>query len=211
MESNGVEIVERTRAYDGYFKIDRWRVRHKLFDGGISAEIRREVFERGHAVAVILYDPARDALVLIDQFRIGALSAGFDPWVTEIVAGVIDPGETPEAVARRETIEETGCTIVEMIPICHYLVSPGCSSETVRLFCARVDSKGLGGVFGLKDEGEDIRVGVVPLERALEDLDAGRINTSLGIIAVQWVALNRSKLRAQWNEAKDLNRTTGNR
>lgn len=202
MESNGVEIVERTRAYDGYFKIDRWRVRHKLFDGGISAEIRREVFERGHAVAVILYDPARDALVLIDQFRIGALSAGFDPWVTEIVAGVIDPGETPEAVARRETVEETGCTIVELIPICHYLVSPGCSSETVRLFCARVDSEGLGGVFGLKDEGEDIRVSVVPLERALEDLDAGRINTSLGIIAVQWVALNRSKLRARWNEAK---------
>lgn len=197
-----VEIVERERAYDGYFKIDRWRLRHRLFDGGMSTEIRREVFERGHAVAVILYDPARDALVMIDQFRIGAFSAGFNPWVTEIVAGIIDPGETAEAVARRETIEETGCTVAEMIPICHYLVSPGCSSETVRLFCARIDSDGVGGVFGLKDEGEDIRVSVVPLERALEDLAAGRINTSLGIIAVQWVALNRSKLRAQWIGAK---------
>ncbi len=198
MGLDSVETVERVRAYDGYFKIDRWRLRHRLFDGGMSAEICREVFERGHAVAVILYDPARDTVALIDQFRVGALAAGFDPWVTEIVAGIIEPGETAESVAQRETVEETGCTVLEMIPICHYLVSPGCSSETVKLFCGRIDTCGVGGIFGLKEEGEDIRVRVVPLDRALKDLAAGRINTSLGIIALQWLALNRSKLRTQW-------------
>jgi ADP-ribose pyrophosphatase len=202
MNADKIEIIKRERAYDGYFKIDRCRLRHRLFSGGTSAEIMREVFERGHAVAVILYDPDRDAVVLIDQFRIGALSAGFDPWVTEIVAGIIDPGETPEEVASRETTEETGCAASELVPICHYLVSPGCSSETVRMFCARIDSRGVGGIFGLKDEGEDIRVSVVALERALQDLEAGRINTSLGIIALQWLALNRQKLRTRWSGPK---------
>jgi ADP-ribose pyrophosphatase len=149
MNADKIEIIKRERAYDGYFKIDRCRLRHRLFSGGTSAEIMREVFERGHAVAVILYDPDRDAVVLIDQFRIGALSAGFDPWVTEIVAGIIDPGETPEEVASRETTEE-----------------------------------------------------VVALERALQDLEAGRINTSLGIIALQWLALNRQKLRTRWSGPK---------
>jgi ADP-ribose pyrophosphatase len=198
MESPEVQVIAKDNAYSGYFRIDRYRVRHRLFGGGTSPEIRRELFDRGHAVAVILYDPVKDAVVLIDQFRIGALAAGFDPWVTEIVAGIIDPGETPEDVARRETMEETGCTATDLILVHDYLVSPGCSNETVKLFCARVDATNVGGIFGLKDEGEDIRVRAVPFAKALEALATGQINTSLGIIGVQWLALNREGLRQKW-------------
>ncbi len=199
MQSDGVEIVARETAYQGYFRIDRYRIRHRLFAGGISPEIRREVFERGHAVAVILYDPALDAVVLIEQFRIGAFTADFPPWVTEIVAGIIDPGEEPAAVARRETMEETGCEVLNLVPVHRYLVSPGCSSESVTLFCARVDARNAGGIHGLKDEGEDIRVSVVPVKEALHELASGRVNTSLGLIGLQWLALNREELRKRWN------------
>jgi ADP-ribose pyrophosphatase len=201
MDASAVQVIAKDNAYSGYFRIDRYRLRHRLFGGGISAEIRRELFDRGHAVAVILYDPVRDAVVLIDQFRIGALAAGFDPWVTEIVAGIIDHGETPEEVACRETMEEAGCTVSDLILVHDYLVSPGCSNETVKLFCARVDATNVGGIFGLKDEGEDIRVRTVPVAEALQALAAGRINTSLGIIGLQWLALNRDRLRRKWQPA----------
>jgi ADP-ribose pyrophosphatase len=122
--------------------------------------------------------------------------------VTEIVAGVIDPGETPQDVATRETTEETGCDVRDLELVYDYLVSPGCSNETVTLFCGRVDATKAGGVFGLKDEGEDIRVRAVPLADALRMLESGAFNTSLGIIGVQWLALNRDKLRARWRAAR---------
>jgi ADP-ribose pyrophosphatase len=203
MDAADVQIIARETAYSGHFRIDKYRIRHPLFDGGTSPEIRRELFDRGHAVAVILYDPVRDAVILIDQFRIGALAAGHPPWVTEIVAGIIDPGEAPIDVARRETQEETGCAVTDLMLIYDYVVSPGCSSETVKLFCGRVDASTAGGVFGLKDEGEDIRVRAVPLDDALQALAAGTFNTSLGIIGLQWLALNRARLRARWGAAPD--------
>jgi ADP-ribose pyrophosphatase len=204
MASDDVEIIAHEIAYQGYFRIDRYQLRHCLFGGGMSPEIRREVFQRGHAVAAILYDPDCDSVVLIEQFRVGALAAGYRPWVTEIVAGIIDQGESPAEVARRETVEETGCTVLELIPVHDYLVSPGCSSETVKLFCARVDASSAGGIHGLKEECEDIRVDVVPAEEALQALAAGRVNTSLGIIGLQWLALNRDKLRALWAGARPV-------
>lgn len=204
MAPEDVEIIAHEIAYQGYFRIDRYRLRHRLFGGGTSPEIRREVFQRGHAVAAILYDPDCDSVVLIEQFRVGALAAGYRPWVVEIVAGIIDEGETPAEVARRETVEETGCTVLDLIPVHDYLVSPGCSSETVKLFCARVDASRAGGIHGLKEEGEDIRVDVVPADEALQALAAGRVNTSLGIIGLQWLALNRDKLRALWAGARPV-------
>ncbi|HEX6980941.1 MAG TPA: NUDIX domain-containing protein [Alphaproteobacteria bacterium] len=199
MDSQDVQIIQHETPYRGYFRIDRYRLRHKLFNGGISPELSREVFERGHAVGVILYDPDRDAVVLIEQFRVGALAAHRRPWITEIVAGIIDPGEEPADVARRETYEEAGCDVIELLPIYDYLVSPGCSSETVKLFCGRVDSRKIGGVYGLAHEGEDIRVSVVPLEDALRDLASGRIESSIAIIGLQWLALNRDMLRKRWS------------
>lgn len=193
-----VEILEKSERYRGYFRIDRYRLRHRLFAGGWSGQIEREVFERGHAVGVLPYDPAADAVVLIEQFRIGALVAGMEPWLIEVVAGIIEEGEAPEEVARRETLEEAGLEIQALMPMCRYLVSPGGSSESVRLYCARVDSRGAGGIHGLPEEHEDIRVEVVPVDTALRLLDEGRVANSVSVIALQWLALHRDRVRAAW-------------
>jgi ADP-ribose pyrophosphatase len=193
-----VEIIDKTLRYKGFFEIVRYRFRHRLFAGGWSGEIEREVFERGHAVAVLPYDPAADAVVLIEQFRIGAFVAGMAPWQTEIVAGIIEEDEAPEAVARREAQEEAGAAIGALIPICRYLVSPGGASESVQLYCGRVNSKGLGGIHGLPHENEDIRVEVQPFAAALEALNAGKIGNAVTIVALQWLALNRERVRTAW-------------
>ncbi len=196
--TDNVEIIDKTLRYKGFFEIVRYRFRHRLFAGGWSGEIEREVFERGHAVAVLPYDPAADAVVLIEQFRIGAFVAGMAPWQIEIVAGIIEEGEAPEDVARREAEEEAGAAIGALIPICRYLVSPGGASESVQLYCGRVNSKGLGGIHGLPHENEDIRVEVQPFAAVLETLKAGKIGNAVTIVALQWLALNRDRVRAAW-------------
>src|SRR5512143_2878914 len=108
MDKSDIEIVERRIGYRGYFRLDVYRLRHRLHEGGWSDVISREVLERGHAAAALLYDPARDAVVMIEQFRVGALAAGRAPWLCELVAGIIETGETPIDVARREALEEAG-------------------------------------------------------------------------------------------------------
>jgi len=192
------ELIEKATVFQGYFRMDRYRFRHRLFAGGWSGEVVREVFERGHAVVVLPYDPERDAVVMIEQFRIGAAAADVPMWQREVVAGIIDPGETPEAVARREAREEAGCEIRDLIPIYHYLASPGGTSETIWLFCGRVDSRGIGGIHGLPEEHEDIRVEVVPFPEVRGRLESGQIGNAPTIIALQWLLLNRDALRARW-------------
>jgi ADP-ribose pyrophosphatase len=196
--AGNIQILEKTLRYKGFFEIVHYRFRHRLFAGGWSGEIQREVFERGHAAAVLPYDPAADAVVLIEQFRIGALVAGLEPWQIEIVAGIIEDGELPEDVARRESQEEAGVTIGTLLPIYRYMVSPGGASESVQVYCGRVDSKGLGGIHGLPEENEDIRVEVHSFAAAVAALDAGRITNAVTIIALQWLALNRGRLRETW-------------
>jgi len=193
-----VEVREKTTPFKGYFQIDRYRLRHRKFDGGWTDEMTREIFERGHAAAVLLFDPERDAVVLIEQFRPGAYAAGVDPWLIEIVAGIIEEGETPEAVVRREAVEEAGCTVSELHPIGTFLATPGGSSETVALFCGRTDSRGAGGIHGLDHEQEDIRVLALSRQEALERLAAGGITNMPAVVALQWLALNYTELRSIW-------------
>ena len=195
-----VEIVERPTVFRGYFRIDRLRLRHEMFNGGMSGEIMREIFERGHAAAVLPYDPVRDEVVLIEQFRPGALVAGWHPWLIEPVAGIIDPGEEIDDVIHREAQEEAGVAITDVIPMYHYLTSPGGTSETCALFCGRVNAAGAGGIHGLDGENEDIRVLVVPFAEVLTWLDGGKMNNALLIIALQWLALNHERIRAQWKK-----------
>jgi len=203
-----VEVVARETPFQGYFRIDRYRMRHKLFEGGWSGEMVREVFERGHAVAVLLYDPVLDQLVLIEQFRVGAYAAlasdWFDdeasPWLVECVAGIIEKGENPEDVARREAIEETGCAVIDLIPVRHYLVSPGGSSESVFLYCARVDATDAGGVYGMTDEHENIRVFTVSADEAFAMMDEGRFINAMTIVALQWLKANRDGIRVEWRD-----------
>lgn len=195
----GVEILERRTVFQGYFRVDRYRLRHKLFAGGMSAEITREVFERGHAAAVLPYDPIRDEVLLIEQFRPGALAAGWHPWVIEPIAGIIEPGESLTDVVQREAQEEAATVIHDLLPIYHYLTSPGGTSETCALFCGRVDAQGAGGVHGHPEENEDIRVMVVPFAETQAWLESGHLNNALLIIALQWLALNRDKVREKWH------------
>jgi len=196
--SDDVEVFEKTTPYKGYFRIDQYRLRHRTHDGGWTEEMSREVFERGHAVAVLLYDPERDAVGLIEQFRPGALAGGWHPWLIEIVAGVIDHDDPPEKVARREVKEEAGVEVSELLQIGHYLVSPGGTTESVHLYIGRVDSTQLSGIHGLAHEGEDIRVFSAPADEAIGWITSGKVNNSMTIIALQWLALNRASLLAQW-------------
>ncbi len=198
-----VEIIAREAAYEGRFRLDRYRLRHRLFAGGMGPELTREVFERGHAAALLPYDPVLDQVVLIEQFRIGAYAAGRTAWLTEVVAGIVEAGETPAEVVRRELTEETGLELIGAPePVTEFLVSPGGTSETVTLFCGRVDASTADGIHGIKDEGEDIRVLVLPVAEALARLKAGRIDNSPAIIALQWLALNREALRRKWQQNK---------
>jgi ADP-ribose pyrophosphatase len=209
MNADDVEVIEKSTPFKGYFRIDRYRLRHKLFEGGWSGEMEREVFERGHAVTVLLFDPERDRLVFIEQFRPGAFAAlaspwfdkGVSPWLVECVAGIIEPGESPEDVARREAVEEADCEVSDIVPVCHYLVSPGGTSESVFVYCGRVSAPQGGGIHGLSEEHENIRVVVVPPEEAYQWLDEGRVTNAMTVIALQWFRLNVGDVRRRWSAA----------
>lgn len=198
MSADNVDILEKTTPFQGYFRIDRYVLKFRRFSGAWSPAVSREIFERGHAVGLILYDPALDQVGLCEQFRPGALAAGWHPWLIEIPAGIIDQGETPEAVAIREAKEETGIEIDEVVPARRYLVTPGGSSETMQLFAARFDAAKLAGVHGLEEEGEDIRVFPLAVEEALSWIESGRICNSMTIIGLEWLARHRDALRTRW-------------
>ena len=199
MNADDVRVLACDTVFQGYFRIDRYRLQHRRHDGGWTEELTREVFERGHAVGVLPYDPLRDEVVLIEQFRVGAHAAGWAPWQLEVVAGIIDEGETAEEVARRESLEEAGLTLLELAPISDFLVSQGAVSETVRLFCGRVDATGAGGIHGLEHEGEDIKVVVVPFAELSALLAENKVTNATGLVALQWLLLNRDALRGHWS------------
>lgn len=191
------KILDRETVYQGYFRIDRYRLRHTLFEGGWSETVTREVFERGHAAAVLPYDPARDQVLLVEQFRVGALAADAagGPWLLELIAGIIDPGETPEEVVRREAMEEAGCELGVLERVCDYLVSPGGTSEQTCLFVALADLAAAGGVHGLDEENEDIHAHVIDAEEAIAMADDGRVANAAGVIGLYWLARHRERLR----------------
>lgn len=193
-----VEVIEKSSPYRGYFRIDRYLLRHRMHDGGWTTPLMREVFERGQTVAVLPYDPVADTVVLIEQFRIGAYAAGLEPWLTEVVAGTIEAGEDAEDVARREVLEEAGCSVTALERIGTFLLSSGASSETTVMYCGRVDSRGVGGIHGLPHEGEDILVSVVPADDAIARVASGAIANGYAVIPLQWLALNRERLRKKW-------------
>ena len=196
--NTNVEVLEKTICFEGFFRIEKYRLRHRLFSGDWSQPLVREVFERGHAAAVLPYDPIRDEVILIEQFRVGALDAQDGSWLLEIVAGMIEAGETAQDVVKRESIEEADCIISDLIPLYDCFVSPGGTTERVALFCGRVDSTHAGGVHGAAEEGEDIKVHVVPLDTALTFLNSGKITSASAIIALQWLALNRASVHTRW-------------
>ena len=199
MTRDDVEILETVTGYEGHSTLYRYRLRHRLFGGGWSEPMSRELLERGNAVCVLLYDPVRDEVILVEQFRIGAYAAGLSPWQREIVAGVVEPGETDEDVARREIVEEAGVEARDLHFICRCLSSSGIQSEVAIVYCAVVDTSAAGGTFGLDHEHEDIRATVMRFDDAFALIEAGGFQHAPGVIALQWLAMNRTKLR---NDAK---------
>lgn len=192
------EILSQEIVYPGFFRMEKYRLKHTLYEGGWSEEISRELFVRGNCVAVLLYDPTADKLVLIEQFRAGAILNPDRAWLVEIVAGAIEAGETAEEVAYRESIEEAGCTIEQIKVINEFYTTPGGSSERITLFCGKIDSSQVGGIHGLDHEHEDILVRAVSFDEAYQMLLNGEIESAIPIIAIQWLALNKQQLLAEW-------------
>lgn len=193
--SKSFEITSNEIVYRGFFRLEKYRLKHTLFAGGWSDEIVRELFVRGSCIAVLLYDPRTDHVVLIEQFRIGAIAEPERAWLIEIVAGAIEEGETAESVAYRESLEEAGCEIKQLRVISEFYTTPGACGERITLFYGEVDSNGVGGIHGLDHEGEDILVRAVPFEKVRQMLETGEIESAIPIIAIQWLALNRQNLR----------------
>jgi len=187
-------IFGRSLAYEGFLKLERFRLQHECFAGGWCPELVRERVEGNHAVSVLLYDPGRDRVVLIEQFRIGALGHQEPPWLLETVGGYCEEGEALEAVAIRETREETGCEVQALHFIGTFFTTPGWCGERITLYCGIVDSGGAEGIHGLDEEGEDIRVVVMSADEAIGELFRRANSTSI-VVGLQWLAANRDRLR----------------
>lgn len=196
--SRDVQVLNRETCFKSFLQIDKLRVKYSLFEGGQSAEIDRELLVKHTAVGVLLYDPDREKLVMIRQFRVGMLDEEDCPWPLELVAGLVDTEESPEAVALREVREETGLKASNLVKICDYYNSPGASTEKVHLFCARVDASVAGGIHGLDHEHEDIQVQVLDEAEALDALNSGDINNAMSVIALQWLKIHKDSLLTGW-------------
>ena len=197
---NDVEIIARETLYSGFFSMDLYRFRHRLFNGEMSGEIRREIFERGHAAVLQPFDPVRDEVVLVEQIRIAAYDVSESPWLLEMVAGMIEEGETVEDVARREALEEAGLVVGRTKPVLSYLASPGGTSERLSIMVGEVDATTAEGIHGLADENEDIRVHVVSREQAYQWVEEGKIDNAASVIALQWLQLHYQTLRNEWKK-----------
>jgi len=188
-------IESKETLFQGFFRITRMVVTHRLFGGGWSAPLKRELFQRGDAVGVLLYDPNNHLIGLVEQFRIGAQRDRFGPWQYEVVAGMIDAGQTASEVALRECHEEAGLAVQELVPICDYLVSAGGTDEKMHLYCGLLDLQDRAGVFGLDTEGEDILLQVWTYNEVMQAQSEGLLNSAAVTIALLWLQLNSQKVR----------------
>lgn len=192
-----VEILETVNCYDGFLRIDKVKLRCRLFEGGWSKEFSREVLLRAPGIGVLLYDPHLDKVLLVEQFRIGCIDDQRNgPWALELVAGLLEPGEVPDEVAVREAHEETGLQVEGLLPVCEYYNSPGGSAEKMTIFCASFAAAKAGGIFGLATEAENIRTVVLSRVEAMDGVASGRINNAMSIIALQWLQLNLESTKA---------------
>jgi len=193
-----VEFVGEKTVWSGFWKLKRFRLRFRRFAGGWSEVVSRELHCRGEAAGVLLYDPVLDAVGMVEQFRIGAAFRAGSPWLLELVAGLVEPGETPAEVAVRETAEESGCTVRELLPVAGYYSSPGGTDEYFHLFCARVNLDGVRELHGMASEHEDIRLHVIPYAKLVEMQRDGRFDNAHTLIALQWLHLERDGIRRAW-------------
>ncbi len=193
-----IELVSRERCHQGFLSVDKIQLRHRLHSGEWSQLLQRELLLKPKAVGILLFDPVRDEVLMIRQFRVGLIAEDTDCWPLEIVAGMVEEGEELVDVAVREAMEESNAKPTDLLPIGDYYNSPGGSNEHISLYCGRVDTENAGGVYGLADEHEDIEVVPLSYDELVDALECGRINNAMAIIAVQWLQLHRQQLQKQW-------------
>lgn len=193
-----VNVISEDEVYHGYGKVTEFTFTHRLFDGGFCPPVTREIYSSGDAVVVIPYDPVSDTVLLIEQIRMGPLARKDRPWVIEALAGRIEPGEEPEDVARRESIEEAGCTLIELERAGSFFQSPGIFAEKITYFCGLADLSQAGGIYGLDHEGEDIRAVVAPLSEAVAAIGDGRMVSGPTVLCLLWLEANSARLREKW-------------
>ncbi|MCB2126152.1 MAG: NUDIX domain-containing protein [Rhodobacteraceae bacterium] len=186
------------QVYANYFSVEEFDLRFRHFDGGMSPEVNRGVFVAGDAVVVLPYDPVRDRVLLIEQFRMGPHGRGDpQPWLLEAPAGRVDGGETPETAARREAEEEARLVLRALVPALHHYPSPGCVAEYLYTYVGLADlPDGAAGVAGLPTEAEDIRSHLVSFDRLMAMVETGEVNNGPLILLAYWLARNRARLRA---------------
>lgn len=192
------EVIDEQSRWRGFFEVVEVSLRHRLFGGGWSGEVRRVVARRREAVGVLIYDPRIDCLAVAEQFRVGALRRQPSPWLMELIAGLMETGESPEDVARRECMEEAGVELRALERVAAYYSSPGGSDEYFHLYCACADLAGSEGLYGLDAEAEDIRLHVLPVPEVLAMAEDGRIDNAHSLVAIHWFARHHQRLRASW-------------
>ena len=189
-----VKIEQISPLYEGFLSIYQYHLKHRLFDGGWSPTIAREIMDRGDAVVVLPYDPRTDELVVLEQFRVGAMNNQQGPWLFEFVAGMFDADESAEEVATRELYEEAGLRTQRLQKALSYYSSPGGTNERLTIYIAEVDASQASDFGGLAEEHEDIRVTKLPFEQAIAMLEQGQFNNAASVIGLQWMQLHKQHL-----------------
>jgi len=199
MTDRKYQILSKEILFQGFYRMERYHIRHERFDGHWSKGFTREVFHRSQqAAGVLLFDPQQDSVVMVEQFRSGPLLTKDDPWMLEVVMGMVETNEMAEAAARREAMEEAGCTVTDMQPIATYYSSPGGTSEQICLFVGRTQAPLDGGLYGILEENEDIRVHVIDAARAIGLLYSNKVRDAQTMVALQWFAMHHTELRSRW-------------
>lgn len=198
------EIVSDEVKYDGYFKVLNQTLRFKMYDGNWSRNVKRDRIIQRKAVAVLLYHPGEDSVLLVEQFRAGAVGHSDEinsPWLLEAVAGMIEYDDSKEETAIREAKEETGCEVLDLIPICKYLSSPGITNELVYVLCGRINNYNKEKNYGLISESEDIKLHIFPVKEAFQLIKNNNMLAASGVIALQWLQINIDFVRHRWGKA----------
>ena len=187
------KIINKINLHSGFYKMNKYEIMYQKHDGTWTDNLEREIFGGANVSALLPYDPIKDEIILLQQFRTGVISRYDDELLYEIVAGMIDENETPEESAKRECIEETGCIVKKIIPIQNYFPAPGSSESFYHVFLGEIDSIDGKKIMGLKSENEDILVQSFKVKDVREMLINKVITNGVTLIALQWFFLEYYK------------------
>ncbi|MFC7704126.1 NUDIX domain-containing protein [Plastorhodobacter daqingensis] len=193
-----VEVMTRREPYANFFSVEEYDLRYRRFDGGVTPVVNRAVFVTGDAATVLPYDPQRDRVLLIEQFRMGPFARGdAAPWLLEPIAGRVDARETPEEAIRREAQEEAGLSLGALLPVGGFYPTPAAKSEYLHSFIGLADlPDAAAGFGGLDEEAEDIRAHLLGYDRLMQLVDDGALSNGPLVLSALWLARHRERIRA---------------